>query len=60
MYSLVNNSKTKLPAARLTLIKFDNNEILKIIRSLNVNKSHGHDSISVRMIKMCHESLVQP
>ena len=39
-------------AARLTSIKFDNNDILKIISSLNVNKAHGHDGISVRMIKM--------
>ena len=40
-------------AARFTSIKFDNNDILKILRSLNVNKTHGHDGISVRMIKMC-------
>ena len=63
--SLVNNSKlpdkiTCNSAARLTSIKFDNNDILKIIRSLNINKAHGHDDISVRMIKMCDESLVQP
>ena len=62
---LVNNSKlpdriTYNSAARLTSIKFDNNDILKIIRSLNINKAHGHDDISVRMIKMCDESLVQP
>ena len=61
----MNNSKlpdkiTYNPAARLTSIKFDNSNILKIIRSLNVNKAHGHDGISVRMIKMCDESLVQP
>ena len=53
---LVNNGKlpdkvTYNSAARLTSIKFDNNDILKIIRSLNVNKAHGHDGISVRMIK---------
>ena len=63
--SLVNNSKppgkiTYNSAARLTSIQFDNNDILKIIRSLNVNKAHGHDGISVRIIKMCDESLVQP
>ena len=62
---LVNNSKlpdkiTYNSAARLTSIKFDNNDILKIIRSLNINKAHGHDSISVRMIRMWDESLVQP
>ena len=47
-------------AARFTSIKFDNNDILKIIRSLNINKAHGHGDISVWMIKMCDESLVQP
>ena len=61
----MNNSKlpdkiTYNSAAGLTSIKFDNNDILKIIRSLNINKAHGHDDISVRMIKMCDESLVQP
>ena len=61
----MNNSKlpdkiTYNSAVRLASIKFDNNDILKIIRSLNINKAHGHDSILVRMIKMCDESLVQP
>ena len=61
----VNNSKltdkiTYNSAATLTSIKFDNNDILKIIKSLNVNKGHGDDGISVRMIKMCDGSLVQP
>ena len=36
-------------AARPTSIKFDNNNILKIIKSLNANKAHEHDGISVRM-----------
>ena len=62
---LVNNSKlpdkiTYISAARLTSIKFDNNDILKIIRSLNVNKARGHDGILIRMLRMCDESLVQP
>ena len=61
--SLVNNSKlpdkiTYNSAARLTSIKFDSNDILKIIRSLSVNKVHGHDGILVRIIKMCDKSLV--
>ena len=61
----MNNSKlpgkvTYSSATRLTSLKFDNNDVLKIIRSLNVNKAHGHDGISIRMIKICDESLVQP
>ena len=47
-------------AARLISIKLDNNDILKVIRPLNVNKTHGHDSILVIIIKMCDESLIQP
>ena len=60
---LVNNSK--LPdktTLQLDLLQLSSTTIifLKIIRSLNINKAHGHDGISVRMIKMCDESLVQP
>ena len=52
----MNNSKppdkiTYSPVDKLTSIKFDNNDILKIISSLNANKAHRHDGISVRMIK---------
>ena len=28
-------------------------DIIKIIRALNINKAHSHDDISIRMIKMC-------
>ena len=29
-------------------------------RWLDVNKAHGHDDISIRMIKICDNSLVRP
>ena len=35
-------------------------KILKIIRSLNSNKAHGWDEISIRMIKLSDVSLVTP
>ena len=35
-------------------------KILKIIRSLNPNKAHGWDEISIRMIKLSDVSLVTP
>ena len=37
---------------------FSFGEISKIIRSLDVNKAHGDDDISVTMIKICDNSLV--
>ena len=35
-------------------------KILKIIRSLNPNKAHGWDEISIRMIKLSDVALVTP
>ena len=35
-------------------------KILKIIRSLNPNKAHGWDDISIRMIKLCDDALLLP
>ena len=37
-----------------------NNDVLKIIRYLYINKAHGYDGILVRMMKMRDGSLVQP
>ena len=33
---------------------------MKIIKSLNVNKAHGHDDVSIGMIKLCGQSIVKP
>ena len=49
-----------LTQSRLTSIDFDEDELLKIIRALNINKAHGHDDISIRMIKICDKSLIKP
>ena len=41
-------------------LDFSNNEILKLIISLNTYKAHDHDDMSIRMIKICEESLMKP
>ena len=51
------NSKTH---ARLSSIDFDEEDVLKIIRNLNVNKAHVHDNISIRMLKICDSVLAEP
>ena len=43
---------------RLTSIVFNDESILKIIRALDVNKAHGHDDMSIRMIKLCDKSII--
>ena len=42
---------------RLSTLKFVNTGILKIIKNLNQNKAHGHDKISIRMLKICGNSI---
>ena len=35
-------------------------DILKIIHSLNYNKAHGYDDISIRLLKICDSSIPKP
>ena len=43
--------------SRLSAINFNNDDILKIIRSLNINKAHGHNNILFRMVKVCDRAI---
>ena len=49
-----------LTQSRLDSLDLNEDEILKIIRALNIHKAHGHDDISIRMLKICHKSLLKP
>ena len=39
------------------MVKFVNTNLLKIIQNLDSNKAHGHDKISIWMLKLCGDSL---
>ena len=49
-----------LSQSRLGSLDFNKGELLQIIRALNINKAHGYDNISIRMIKICDRSLLKP
>ena len=53
-------SQHVLTQSRLYSIDVSLEEISKIKRALDVNKVHGHDDISIRMMKICDNSLVRP
>ena len=42
---------------RLSSFDISKDQITKIIRSLDPNKNHGHDGISIRMLKLCASSI---
>ena len=48
------------PDQMLDFIDIDDHKILKAIRNLNPNKAHGCDDISIRMLKICNDSIVLP
>ena len=42
------------------MLHFLSSDIAKIISYLDPNKAHGHDMLSIRMIKLCGNSICKP
>ena len=64
--SLIKNS-SKLPSHLhyftdncLSSVRFSQDDIAKIIQNLDPNKAHGHDNISIRILKICGSSIYKP
>ena len=51
---------TRVTNASLSSTLFNDQDILKIIHSLNINKTHGYDDISIRLLRICDSSVVRP
>ena len=64
--SLISNSSKLLSYIkyltdnRLSLASFSHDKIAKVIQNLDPNKAHGHDNISIRMVKVCGPSIYKP
>ena len=64
--SLMNNSSKLLSIFLkrtdkfISSISFSSNDIARIIQDLDPNKAHDHDMISIRMLKICSESISKP
>ena len=61
----INNGSTlpvfvQFTQSSLDTIIIKHEDILNIIKNLNVNKAHGPDNISGRMIELCGESITMP
>ena len=44
----------------LSSIDIKESDILNILKSLDANKAHGHDEISIRMLKLSQKSTLKP
>ena len=49
-----------LTEKRLSNVQISNENIINIINNLNPNKAHGHDMISIRILKLYGPSLCKP
>ena len=62
--SIINDSTlpifTQITCSNLDTIAISQQSILDIIKSLNVNKAHGPDNISGRMIQLCGDKITLP
>ena len=45
---------------RIKTICFGKSDVIKLIKALNVSNAHGHDRISVKIIKICADSIAHP
>ena len=50
--SVLPNNLAKLTNKSLDPVNFSSDDISKIIKNLDPNKAHGHDMLSIRMIKL--------
>ena len=56
--SKVLRRQTYITDRKLSSLQFEDNDVIKIIRSLNTNKAHGHDDISIKML--CDLAIIKP
>ena len=64
--SIINNS-SELPSNILkktdhsiSTVTFTSDDIATLIQNLDPNKAHGHDMLSIRMLKLCGKSICKP
>ena len=48
------------PNETLSSLEIIASDIGKIIKALKVKKAHGHDEISIRMLKLCESAITEP
>ena len=58
--SALSNKANSASNVSLSSIQYEDHNILTIIHSLNYNKAHGYDDISIRLLKICDYSIVKP
>ena len=57
--STIPGSQTYITDNKLSSLQFEDKDI-KIIKSLDTNKTHWDDDISIKMLKICDLAIIKP
>ena len=57
---LYSTTLPKLTHESLTTTYFSNDDVLEIIRNVKPYEAHGYDMISIRVMKICDDSVCKP
>ena len=58
--SVLRNNLAKLTNKSLDSVNFTTDDISKLINNVDPNKAHGHDMLSIRMIKLYRNYISKP
>ena len=53
-------NQSYITETKLSSFDIEDEDICKIIKTLNVNKVHRHDKVFIKMLKLRHKSIVKP
>ena len=52
--------KSYMTKDHIQTLCFGKSDVIKLIKALDISKAQGHDGISVKMIKICADSIAHP
>ena len=58
--SKLTENQTSITETKPSSFDIEDEDIYKIIKTLDINKANGNDEVSIRMLKLCDKSIVKP
>ena len=58
--SKLSENQTYIAETKVSSFDVEDEDIYKIIKTLDINKANGHNEVSIRMLKMCDKNIVKP
>ena len=58
--SKLTGNQTYITETKLSSFNIEDEDVCKIIKTLDINKLHGHDEVPIRILKLCDKSIEKP